>query len=121
MKAIDYAAPRTVSEAVALLAEKGDRARVLAGGTDLIVQVREGRRAPDLLVDVKHIPELNELVFDDKTGLRIGASVPCSRIYESAEAKRYPALIDATSVVIWSFWTWSPPRNSNRSDVPSMN
>ena len=52
MKAFDYAAPRTVAEAVALLAEKGDRARVLAGGTDIIVQVREGRREVDLLVDV---------------------------------------------------------------------
>ena len=100
MKAIDYSAPRTVKEAVALLAEKGDRARVLAGGTDIIVQVRENRRDPDLLVDVKNIPELNELACDPKNGLRFGAAVPCYRIYEHAEiAKAYPGLIDAVSLI----------------------
>src|SRR5712691_8063699 len=100
MKEIDYAAPRTVAEAVALLAVKGERARVLAGGTDIIVQVREGRRDLDLLVDVKHIPEVNELTYDPHKGLRVGAAVPCYRIYEHAEiAKAYPGLIDAASLV----------------------
>ncbi|HEY1861064.1 MAG TPA: FAD binding domain-containing protein, partial [Gemmataceae bacterium] len=99
MRDIEYAAPRTVGEAVALLAEHGERARAFAGGTDLLVQVREGRRDLALLVDLKQIPEVNELTFDEKVGLRVGASVPCSRIYESAEAKRYPALIDAASLV----------------------
>jgi carbon-monoxide dehydrogenase medium subunit len=83
-----------------LLAEAGDRARVLAGGTDIIVQVREHRRDLDLLVDVKHIPELNELTLDPRTGLRLGAAVPCYRIYEHAEiARAYPGLIDAVSLV----------------------
>jgi carbon-monoxide dehydrogenase medium subunit len=99
VKEIDYAAPRSVAEAVALLAQHGDRVRAFAGGTDLLVQVREGRRDLDWLVDLKHIPELNELSFDDKSGLHIGAAVACSRIYESAEAKRYPALLDAASLV----------------------
>jgi carbon-monoxide dehydrogenase medium subunit len=100
LKAIDYAAPKSVSEAVALLAEKGDRARVLAGGTDIIVQVREGRRDLDLLVDAKHIPELNELAYDPHQGLRIGAAVPCYRIYEHAEiARAYPGLIDAVALI----------------------
>lgn len=100
MKAIDYAAPTTVAEAVALLAEKGDRARVLAGGTDIIVQVRENRRDVDLLVDVKNIPELNELSYDAKRGLRLGAAVPCYRIHEHPELPRlYPALNDSASLV----------------------
>jgi carbon-monoxide dehydrogenase medium subunit len=99
VKDIDYAAPRTVAEAVALLNRHGDRARVFAGGTDLLVQVRDGRRDLDLLVDLKLIPEVNELNFDPKAGLRVGAAVPCSRIYESAEAKAYPALLDATALV----------------------
>src|SRR5205085_5017839 len=80
LKAIDYAAPKTVAEAVALVAEKGDRAGILAGGTDILVQVREGRRDLDLLVDVKHIPEANELTLDAKQGLLLGAAVPCYRI-----------------------------------------
>lgn len=100
MKAIDYAAPHTTAEAVSLLAGKGDRARVLAGGTDIIVQVRENRRDLDLLVDVKYIPEVNELAYDPQQGLRLGAAVPCYRIYENAEiAKAYPGLIDAVSLV----------------------
>src|SRR5438105_1089894 len=100
MKEFDYAAPRTVAEAVALLAEKGDRARVLAGGTDIIVQVREGRREVDVLVDVKAIREANELSYDARRGLRLGAAVPCYRIYEHKEIARiYPGLTDAVSLV----------------------
>ncbi|HJT75701.1 MAG TPA: xanthine dehydrogenase family protein subunit M [Gemmataceae bacterium] len=100
MKAIDYAAPRTVAEAVALLAQHGDRARVLAGGTDILVQVREGRRDLDLLVDVKHVPEANELAYDPAGGLRVGAAVPCYRLYEHpALARAYPGLIDAASLI----------------------
>jgi carbon-monoxide dehydrogenase medium subunit len=100
VKAIDYAAPRTVAEAVALLADKGSRARVLAGGTDILVQLREGRRDLDLLVDVKNIPEVNELAYDPQQGLRVGAAVPCCRIYEDAAISRaYPGLIDAVSLV----------------------
>lgn len=83
-----------------MLAEKGDQARVLAGGTDIVVQVREGRRAPDLLVDIKYIPELNELSFDAKHGLVIGAAVPCCRIYEHPGIIRaYPGLIDSVSLI----------------------
>jgi xanthine dehydrogenase FAD-binding subunit len=100
VKAFEYAVPKTITEAVALLAEQGDRARILAGGTDIIVQVREGRRAVDLLVDVKNIPELNELTFDPRQGLLIGAAVPCYRIVEQADiAKAYPGLVDAVSLI----------------------
>jgi carbon-monoxide dehydrogenase medium subunit len=100
VKPIDYAAPRTLAEAVALLRERGERARVLAGGTDLLVQLREGRRDCDLLVDVKHVPELNELTHNARQGLRVGAAVPCYRIYEHADIGRtYPGLIDAVSLV----------------------
>jgi len=100
VKAFDYAAPATLAEAVALLAEKGERARVLAGGTDIIVQVREGRRSLDLLVDVKGIAELNELTFDAHQGLRLGAAVPCYRIAEHAAiVTAYPGLIDAVSLI----------------------
>lgn len=99
MKPFDYAAPKTIADAIALLATHGDRARILAGGTDILVQLREGRRACDVLVDVKHIPELNELVLDGQ-GLRLGAAVPCYRIYENADiARTFPGLNDAVSLV----------------------
>jgi carbon-monoxide dehydrogenase medium subunit len=100
MKAFDYSAPTTVAEAVTLLAEKGDRARALAGGTDVIVQVREGRRDLDLLIDIKYIPELNELSFDPGKGLRFGAAVPCYRLCEHpGVARAYPGLIEAAGLI----------------------
>jgi carbon-monoxide dehydrogenase medium subunit len=100
MKAFDYVAPKSLSEAVALLAEMGDRARVLAGGTDLIVQLREGRREVDLVVDVKHIPEVNALDYDPGRGLTFGAAVPCYRLYEHpALGRAYPGFIDAVSLI----------------------
>src|SRR4051812_15356568 len=100
MKAFDYAAPTTLAEAVALLASKGERARALAGGTDVIVQVREQRRELDLLVDVKRVPELNELVYDPQRGLRLGAAVPCYRLGEQAAiAKAYPGLVEAAGLI----------------------
>ena len=100
MRAIEYAAPATVEEAVAILARHGSAARVLSGGTDLIVQAREGRRAVDVMIDAKTIPEANVVEFTADGGLRIGAAVPCAVIYENAEiARRYPALIDSASLI----------------------
>ncbi len=100
MKDITYAAPRTLAETTALLNDKGDRARILAGGTDVIVQVREGRRDIDALVDIKRVPEVNELSYDQAKGLIIGAAVPCCLIYENAAiAKAYPGIIDAVSLI----------------------
>ncbi|MBI1830827.1 MAG: xanthine dehydrogenase family protein subunit M [Planctomycetes bacterium] len=99
MKDITYAAPKTIADATALLDKQGDRARILAGGTDIIVQVREGRRDIDAIVDIKQIPDVNELTCDAK-GLVIGAAVPCCLIYENASiAKAYPGIIDAVSLI----------------------
>ncbi len=100
MTAFEYIAPKTLGEAVALLAEKGERARLLAGGTDILVQLREGRRDADWVVDVKHIAELNELSYDPRQGLRLGATVPCYRIAEHPDLRRaYPGLVDAASLI----------------------
>ncbi len=100
MEWIDFEAPNTLSEAVSLLASKGDRARVIAGGTDLLVQLRGGRRSVDVVVDVKGIPELNELSYDSQNGLVLGAAVPCYRLYENEEiAAAYPSLMDAATLI----------------------
>ena len=100
MEWIDYETPKTVSEAVELLAARGDRARVIAGGTDILVMLRGGRRSADLLVDVKGIPELNQISYSPQTGLVLGAATPCYRIYQNqAVASAYPGLIDAASLI----------------------
>jgi len=100
LKDFSYAAPTTLKEAASLLASANGTARILAGGTDILVQLREGLRDADLVVDVKKIPELMELSYSPANGLRLGASIPCYRIYENAEiAKAYPALADAARIV----------------------
>ena len=99
MHSFEYAAPKSLGDAVALLAGARGNARVLAGGTDLIVNMRVGRRKPGLVVDGKHIPELNELSLT-AAGLTLGAAVSCRRAYEHAEvARRYPALVDSMSLI----------------------
>ena len=100
MEWIDYATPKTVNEALELLASRGDRAKLIAGGTDILVQLRGGRKSADLLVDVKGIPELNEISYHPERGLVLGAAAPCYRIYEDqAVASAYPGLIDAATLI----------------------
>jgi len=100
LEAIDFATPKTIDEAVQIMASNGDRARMLAGGTDLIVQLRAGRRSLDVVVDSKGIPELNELSYSAQNGLTIGAAVPCYKIYQNQEvASAYPGLIDSATLI----------------------
>lgn len=100
MKNFDYAAPTSLDEATAVLARTSGTARLLAGGTDLLVQLREHLKDADLVVDLKRIPELMEFQYDAERGLRLGASVPCYRIYENAAVSAaYPALADAARIV----------------------
>ena len=98
MQSIPYQAPRSVDEAVALLGADAE-ARVLAGGTDLLVQVRMGQREPSSWVDVKRIPDLMclEVGSDD---VRIGAATPAAEIFEHAEFKRrFPGVAEATDLI----------------------
>ena len=100
MEAIDYTAPKTLDEALKVMADHGDKARMLAGGTDLLVQLRGGRRSADIVVDSKFVPELNELSYDAQKGLTIGAAVPCCTIYEDqAVESNYPGLTDCASLI----------------------
>ncbi len=88
-------------EATELLAEHGESARILAGGTDLLVLLRGGAMDNvNLVVDGKSIPELNEVTYDPQAGLTLGAAVPCYKIYNNqAVAQAYPGLIDAASLI----------------------
>lgn len=100
MNDFNYTAPTSVAEAVKLLASQNGNAKLLAGGTDILVQLREGLRDAEVVVDVKQIPELMELRFEPQTGLTLGAGVPCYRIYQDeAITAAYPALADSTRIV----------------------
>jgi carbon-monoxide dehydrogenase medium subunit len=97
---LNYAAPKSVAEAVQILRQHGENARPLSGGTDIIIQMRAGVRRPTHLVDVKNIPELRQLSFDAKSGLKLGASVPCVDVYENRDVKRhYPGLAEAAHLI----------------------
>jgi carbon-monoxide dehydrogenase medium subunit len=99
MHAFDYAAPTSLADAVKQLAGHNGSARCLAGGTDLIDQMRVGRHTPRFLVDVKKIPELKVLTVDD-AGLHVGAAVPCYRIYGHEAVQRdYAALADSCHII----------------------
>ena len=100
MQELRYAKFSTVDAAVAALQAGGPTARVLAGGTDVIVQARARVRDIDLLVDVKGIDEAMQLTFDADGGLTVGAATPCYQIYgDAAVRERYPALIDCSTLI----------------------
>ena len=81
-----------------MLARYGPRARIMAGGTDLLVQLRGERFELDAVVDAKTIPELMELTLNG--GLTIGGAVPCYQVYEDeAIATAFPGIIDAVSLI----------------------
>ena len=73
MRPFEYHAPSTLTEAVALLGRLAGVVSLLAGGTDLLVEVKGRGRCPDHLVDIKRIPDLAGLSWDPAAGLRIGA------------------------------------------------
>ena len=100
MKPFDYRAPTSLDEAVALLDNPELRVRPLAGGTDLLVQLRSGRVEIDVLVDIKRLPETNHLSYDPVEGLTVGAALPCFRIYEDRLIQDlYPALVDSATLI----------------------
>lgn len=96
----EYVVPKTLKEAVSLMTEGGPGCRAFAGGTDILVQLRGGRFAVDRLVDVKHVPEMNEISYSPQQGLVLGASVPCFRVYEDTVIQNmYPGLVDAAFII----------------------
>ncbi len=99
MKWFDYARPGSLAEALELLAAHPG-ALPLVGGTDLLVQMRTGRKQTGFVVDLKRVPELNAIEFDPAKGLRLGAAVPCCRIYEHrAILRTYPALAEVAALI----------------------
>ena len=100
MEPFEFVTPSSIDEAVKILASNGDNARMIAGGTDILVQMRAGRRTPSVVVDVKDIPELNSFSYDASKGLTLGAAVPCYKVYQDKTlAAAYPGLIDCAALI----------------------
>src|SRR5690349_17693498 len=96
---MNYQAPRSVKEAVDLLAANPGAAHVLAGGTDLLVKLRSGYVAPELVVDLKAIGQLRGIQSDAK-GFRIGAATPCAEIGEhQGLTAAWPGVVEALQLI----------------------
>src|SRR5712672_1178854 len=99
MVELKYEAPQTLEAAVALLAGATGPARVLAGGTDVIVQMETDLIEPALLVDIKKIVETRALVAENG-GFRVGAAVPGMEIVSHAAfCKAWPGVIDGVKLI----------------------
>jgi CO/xanthine dehydrogenase FAD-binding subunit len=95
---IRYEAPLSLAQAIHLI-ELDPKAKILAGGTDLLVQVRAGVRQPTAFIDVKRIPELVSLSVD-ADGLHLGAATSAAEICEHAEVTRlWPGLAEAIALI----------------------
>jgi CO/xanthine dehydrogenase FAD-binding subunit len=98
MDVFAYHRPLSLEEARAALARDG--ARILAGGTDLIPQMREGRRSAAHLVDLKHLDECASITARKDGGLAIGAALSASRVaWDANVSARYPALAAAARMI----------------------
>ena len=100
MRAFEYVRPASLAEAIALLDRHGPGARPLAGGTDLVIRLRDGSIRPDVVFDVKAIPELDAGITDAGGRLVIGARAVMTDIAADPRVRRhFPALAEAALVV----------------------
>ena len=99
MRKFTYLVPKTLDEAVSLHLSYGDRAKYVAGGTDVLVKIKEGKMAPDYLISLKHIIAQDRPFLDHETGeLYIGAFTTHRSIETSSTVRQnYPILHDAIS------------------------
>ena len=96
---MQYEAPTTVEQAVALLKHSGNASRILAGGTDLLVQLRSGVIEPELIVDIKKIAEVRSILKEDGK-FRVGAAVTGAELGEHGDLKAaWPGVVEAAELI----------------------
>ncbi len=103
MRPFEYHAPQSLDEAIALLRDRGEGARPIAGGTDIVVQMKEGRTKfayPQTVVSLTRVPELRGIEFGESDGLRLGAATSMAEIAQAPVIReRYLALAEGAGVV----------------------
>ena len=100
MRAFDYARPSTLADAFELLSAPGGDVKALAGGTDLLVGLRNGAIRSRTVVDLKHIRELAPIIRADEEGTSIGANTVLAQLTASKGLRRdFPALVESAAVV----------------------
>ncbi|KAF0105723.1 MAG: carbon-monoxide dehydrogenase medium chain [Rhodospirillaceae bacterium] len=97
---VQYVAPKTLDEAVRAFAAAAGAGRILAGGTDLLVQMRNGVVAPGTIVDIKKIAELTAIEETKEGGFRIGAAVSGAVLREHPKVRKvWPGVVEATNLI----------------------
>ena len=100
MRDFVYLAPESLEEAAALKLEHDDKAIFMAGATDVIIRLRDHLIAPDYVIDLKNIPDMDEITFSETDGLHIGALATMTQIATNEHVLRhYPYLAEAASYV----------------------
>src|ERR1700743_2627194 len=100
MTDIRYVAPRTLDEAIGAFAAAGSAARILAGGTDLLVQMRSGLVSPGLIVDIKGIAEMSAIEQTADGGFRIGAAASGMALAEHPRfGKVWPGVLEGVNLI----------------------
>src|SRR3982074_3722934 len=95
-----YARPATLSETLALLGEHGGAASLLAGGTDLVVALRNRTLTPKVVIDLKRVAELRPAISDDGSAVRIAATTALADLSGDERIRaRFPALVEAAATV----------------------
>lgn len=97
---VHYVAPKTLDEAVRAFAAAAGTGRILAGGTDLLVQMRNGVVSPGTIVDIKKIGELTTIEETKEGGFRIGAAVSGAVLREHPKIRKvWPGVVEATNLI----------------------
>jgi len=100
LKEFEYLKPDSIKETISILSQFGEKAQILNGGTDLIVEMRDKIIQPEYVVDIKAIPQLNRITYNKQDGLNIGATVTLNEISDSKVVQRnYPILAEACKTV----------------------
>jgi len=100
MKKFDYVKPKTLAEASAFMVEHDDKARLYAGGTDMLILMKGGSIAPQYIVDIKEISSLQDISFDETAGLTIGAAATLNAVASSPIiSEKFGLLAEAAETV----------------------
>jgi CO/xanthine dehydrogenase FAD-binding subunit len=100
LPSFDYMRASTLDEVIDLLGEHGEAAELLMGGTDLFVRMRDGFIRPQIVVDVKHLPGMRDILYDEGAGLTVGAAATMNEVARHPDVQaHYPLLAEAANSV----------------------
>jgi carbon-monoxide dehydrogenase medium subunit len=100
LPSFDYVRANALDDVPRLLEKHGETARLLMGGTDLFVRMRDGFIRPRIVVDVKHLPGMRDIIYDEQAGLTIGAAITMNEVAHHPDVQaHYPLLAEAANSV----------------------